>query len=81
MHEVSILPNTQRDDEAAKQRKLYLLMRTIPDAKLKKTSTEERGELFRLPLRVARADYPRVLSILTPSLDRAAHLQSNLMLR
>ena len=44
MHEVSILTTHPRDSEAAKQRKLFVLRRTIPDAKLKKTSTEERVE-------------------------------------
>jgi hypothetical protein len=44
--EVSILLNTQRDDEAAKQRKLSLLMRTISDAKLKKPPPKKGGRLF-----------------------------------
>ena len=32
----SILPNHPRDDEAERQRKLFVLRRTIPDAKLQK---------------------------------------------
>ena len=39
LHEVSILPNHSRDSEAVKQRKLSLLIGSIPDAKHKKAST------------------------------------------
>ena len=49
--------------------------------KASKAPTEETVRLVKLQLKVARADYSRVLSILTPSLDRAARLPSSPMPR
>jgi hypothetical protein len=46
LFKVSILPTHPRDSEAAKQRKLSVLMRAIPNAKLKKPPPKKGWRLF-----------------------------------
>jgi hypothetical protein len=47
--------NHPRDSEAARQRKLFVLMRTIPDAKLKKPPPKKGGRLFWVCIKIYRA--------------------------